>query len=763
MTLRPVICGYHLEQVLGVGRSGTVWAARQDRGLELEVAVKVIHPHLVYSELDARFEVEKAALSSLRHPGIASVLEAGTNDEGLPYLVLERIDGLPIDAYCDQHALPIEQRLELFLRCADAVEAAHRQGILHRDLKPSNILVSTTGDVPQPKIIDFGLAKILDPTFEHALESMVGSQLGTPLYMAPEQFGFAGPVDTRADVHALGAVLYELLTGCHVFDLEQFEGLDLGQQRDLLTNTPRMRPSQRVERATNRDAIAQARSTNPRRLVRRLRGELDAICMHALARDREARYSTAKELSSDILRHLRGEPLQLRTPTVGYVLRKAALRNRALTVTTALALTVIAILGVRLVDATRTARLQASDARALADFLLGHFSGQEPGSIAEPLARSEVDRAHQELLAAEPARDPRSTARALGRLAEAYEQLGDFARSDALLGDASALLFGPDVADTVMALGMVLDRSRLAMRSQRPDRADSLAQDVLTRAASVAGGGSIVREAHSARGRSALARGKLPDAIASFRLALELGDAQNVDRSTAARLRSDLGHALNRVRRHEEAARHLRAALALLDGHSTADREGRARVLHNLGVTLCGLADFDAAVPLLEEAAALQRTTPGGRDVLGGTLHDLGNAVWETGDGARALLLYLEALQIKRDVFGERAVETASTLSSLGDLYGERGRRLEAIACYRDAAAIVEEAHGPDHPTLAALGFNLGQALENEGFLEEALAHFERAALMDSIHYGADHPITQDDRQAVQRVRAALMTAKTGP
>src|SRR6056297_68446 len=263
----PSIHGLHLDRVLGTGNSGTVYAARQSGGLELEVAVKVIHPHLIYSELDARFEVEKAALASLRHPGIAHVLDSGTSDEGLPYLVMERVDGQSIDEYCDRNRLGVEERLEVFLQAAAAVEAAHLQGILHRDLKPANILVTDTADGPVVKIIDFGLAKMLDPLPEHALESMAGSQLGTPLYMAPEQFGFAGPVDTRADVHALGAVLY-----------------------DLLTKTPRIQPSVRVRQGgDDADAIARARGADVRALSRRLRGELDAICLHALAHDQIGR------------------------------------------------------------------------------------------------------------------------------------------------------------------------------------------------------------------------------------------------------------------------------------------------------------------------------------------------------------------------------------------------------------------------------------------------------------------------------------------
>ncbi len=752
----PSIHGLHLDRVLGTGNSGTVYAARQSGGLELEVAVKVIHPHLIYSELDARFEVEKAALASLRHPGIAHVLDSGTSDEGLPYLVMERVDGQSIDEYCDRNRLGVEERLEVFLQAAGAVEAAHLQGILHRDLKPANILVTDTADGPVVKIIDFGLAKMLDPLPEHALESMAGSQLGTPLYMAPEQFGFAGPVDTRADVHALGAVLYELLTGRHVVDVDALEGLDIGQQRDLLTKTPRIQPSDRVRQGgDDADAIARARGTDVRALSRRLRGELDAICLHALAHDREERYPSAQALAEDLRRHLRDEPLQMSTPSLAYVLRKSAARNRPLAVTVVVALIAIAGLGVGLVDATREARQQARDARSLSDFLLGHFSGQDTAVGDEALPRAEVDRAYEELRARDPAPESEDAVRAYRRMSLAYEQLGDPDRADTVLLDGIDLVLRPVAADSSAALDLVLDRARLALRSERHDRADTLGRHVLRESERI-GAGELSTLAHSVLGRLEIRRGRPGDAIPHFRAALETKEFRGARWSEEARLRSDLGLALNKVRRHDEAAAELRAALGLLDTHGGGRPAERARVLHNLGVSLCEMEDYAAAVPLLEEAVRLQRSLPERRGALGSTLNDLANAVWGLGDDSRALVLYLEALKVKREVFGHDSATTVSTLSSLGDIQEKQGRHAEAVRSYRDAVAILTAARSPDHPTIAIVSYNLGNVLEKMGLLPEALRSYAEAARVDSLHLGEDHPYVVESREAVDRVRVAL-------
>ena len=751
----PSIPGLHLDRVLGTGNSGTVYAARQSGGLELEVAVKVVHPHLIYSEFDARFEVEKAALARLRHPGIAHVLDSGTSDEGLPYLVMEWVDGQPIDGYCDRNQLGIEERLEVFLQAAAAVEAAHLQGILHRDLKPANILVTDTADGPVVKIIDFGLAKMLDPLPEHALESMAGSQLGTPLYMAPEQFGFAGPVDTRADVHALGVVLYELLTGRHVVDLEALEGLDIGQQRDLLTTSPRIRPSARVRGSADAAAIARARGSDARALSRRLQGELDAICLHALARDREERYPSARALAEDVQRHLRNEPLQLSPPSLVYVLRKSAVRNRPLAVTVVLSLIAIVGLGVGLVDATREARQQARDARSLSDFLLGHFSGQDTAVGDEALPRAEVDRAYEELRARDPAPESGDAVRAYRRMSLAYEQLGDLDRADTVLLDAIDLVLRPVAADSAAALDLTLDRARLALRSEHYDRADTLGRRVLRESERI-GAGDLTTRAHSVLGRVEIRRGRPGDAIPHFRAALEAGEFRGARWSEEARLRSDLGLALNKVRRHDEAAAELRTALDLLDAHGGGRPAERARVLHNLGVSLCGMEDYTVAVPLLEEAARLQRSLPERSGALGSTLHDFANAVWETGDDSRALVLYLEALKVKREVFGHDSATTVSTLSSLGDIQVVQGRHAEAVRSYRDAVAILTAARGPDHPTIAIVSYNLGNVLEKMGLLPEALRSYAEAARVDSLHLGEDHPYVVESLEAVDRVRVAL-------
>jgi tetratricopeptide (TPR) repeat protein len=337
----------------------------------------------------------------------------------------------------------------------------------------------------------------------------------------------------------------------------------------------------------------------------------------------------------------------------------------------------------------------------------------------------------------------------------AYEQLGDLDGADTVLLDAIDLVLRPVAADSAAALDLTLDRARLALRSEHYDRAATLGRRVL-RGSERIGAGDLTTLAHSVLGRLEIGRGRPGDAIPHFRAALETGEYRGARWSEEARLRSDLGLALNKVRRHDEAAAELRTALDLLDAHGGGRPAERARVLHNLGVSLCGMEDYAAAVPLLEETARLQRSLPERRAALGSALNDLANAVWETGDDSRALVLYLEALKVKREVFGHDSATTVSTLSSLGDIQVVQGQHAEAVRSYRDAVAILTAARGPDHPTLAIVSYNLGNVLEKMGLLPEALRSYAEAARVDSLHLGEDHPYVVESREAVDRVRAAL-------
>lgn len=342
---------YKLVEPLGEGGFGTVWRAEQREPIRREVALKVIKAGMDSREIIARFEAERQALALMDHPNIAGVLDAGTTDAGRPYFAMELVKGMPITEYCDTHQLSIRQRLELFIPVCRAVQHAHQKAILHRDLKPSNILVTEVDGKAVPKVIDFGIAKALGTSPEAALQvSMLQTQagvvIGTPQYMSPEQAGATRDLDTRSDIYTLGVILFELLTGDTPLSRDSLRKAALDEVLRLVREAEPKRPSSRVMPVT--DAMVQTsaeRQTEPHRLSRTLRGDLDWITLKALEKERERRYGSAVALADDLERHLNHEPVEAGPPSALYRFRKLVQRNR-LVVGAAAAILTMLILGI---------------------------------------------------------------------------------------------------------------------------------------------------------------------------------------------------------------------------------------------------------------------------------------------------------------------------------------------------------------------------------------------------------------------------------
>jgi WD40 repeat protein/Flp pilus assembly protein TadD len=297
------------------------------------VALKLVKRGMDSKEVLARFESERQALALMSHPGIAKVFDAGTSDDGPPYFVMEHVAGVPITEYCDRNRLSARQRLELFVEVCEAVQHAHTKGIIHRDIKPSNVLVSVQDSKPQPKVIDFGVAKAVSQRLtEKTLFTQLGVMIGTPGYMSPEQAEVTGlDVDTRSDIYSLGVLAYELLVGELPFDARRLRQAAWRELQRIIQEEEPPRPSARLTTlgATATDAAAK-RGTDPLTLARELRGDLDWITLKALEKDRTRRYQSASELAADVRRHFRDEPVQAGPPRALYRLGKAVKRHRLL-------------------------------------------------------------------------------------------------------------------------------------------------------------------------------------------------------------------------------------------------------------------------------------------------------------------------------------------------------------------------------------------------------------------------------------------------
>jgi len=461
------IGAYVIEGVLGEGGMGTVYAARQGEPLDRDVALKVVRDGVLTSRAATRFEAEMHVLASLEHPHIARIFDAGTTEDGVPYFAMERIHGRPITRFCDEEALPVAERLELFVEVLKAVGHAHQKAVVHQDLKPSNILVAEFDEDPVPKVIDFGISAVLSGVHEgHADDRRQGEsgdgptptigaddrgrshRFGTPTYMSPE--AEAGqPIDTRSDVYSLGVLLHELVTGELPPGAGSSAAGDAGPDGASSGGADRGPPSG--------DGVRAARTIGD---------DLGRIVEKAAASDPDARYGTVRELADDLGRYLMGYPVLARDGTVAYRLRRFVGRNRlpvlGVSAAAVLLIAVSAIFTIRLAKERDRARIEAEKATQVAAFLEGLFRVPDPWtqSAGDLTARELLDQG-AERVATDLEDQPEVQASLLGVVGRTYRGLGLWREAEERIQDAlerERALKGdrhPDVAARLHDLGTV--------------------------------------------------------------------------------------------------------------------------------------------------------------------------------------------------------------------------------------------------------------------------------------------------------------------
>lgn len=365
---------YRIVSRLGSGGMGSVFLAEREGGeFEQRVAIKMIRRYMMSQELIQRFDSERQLLAALHHPYVAQLIDGGTTKDGVPYLVMEYVEGVQIDVYCDQHKLDIKQRISLIKKVATAVQAAHQNLIVHRDLKPANVLITPDGI---PKLLDFGIAKLVDPTREDISgnTTMFGHLPMTPDYSSPEQI-LEGKVTTAGDIYSLGVLSYELLTGSRPYELTSTSHPQLMKSVEALTIE---KPSSHIFDPSQVDAQswAEHRSSTPQQLAKVLSGDLDRILLKALHKDPQQRYQSVGAFARDLDRYLAGMPVDAREDTLGYRVGKFVARNKL--AVGAAAVTLLAIvsgLGISLWQAgiareqSVNAQAQLVRAEAVSDFL----------------------------------------------------------------------------------------------------------------------------------------------------------------------------------------------------------------------------------------------------------------------------------------------------------------------------------------------------------------------------------------------------------
>ncbi|MFO0830681.1 MAG: serine/threonine-protein kinase [Phycisphaerales bacterium] len=658
------IASYRITREIGAGGMGVVYEAEQDFP-HRRAALKVVRPELVTQPLIRRFTHEAEALALLRHPGIAQLYEAGFADgerRRRPFIAMELVEGRPLSTYAREHDLTPRQRLELVALACDAVDHAHKRGVIHRDLKPGNILVNAEG---QPKVLDFGIAR-LTAADGATISTSLGQIIGTLGYMSPEQFSpDPAAVDARSDVYALGVILYELLAG---------------------------KPPIAIGTMTLAAAATAVQRTEPAllgSLSPLLKGDVEAIAAKALEKDPPRRYQSAAELAADIRRHLADEPVLAHPQTAWYQARKFARRNRTLVSLAAAALLALAagVVGTtwQAVSATRArhrADIQAQTSRQRADFLAEVIRAATPEVAGgrDVTVREMLDKA-SENLEGKPDLDPLVLADTHQLLAEAYTSLGDPIKSEE---HARGALAGHS-AQPAPPAALIKDQRLLAMALSRRDRAPEAAAmlaELLPRArASLGPDDPEVLSILHTRG-AVLSRipGKADESEATYQEAWEL----------ATRLFG------------KDDPRALSASLGLAFAAMARDDNTRAETLSK------EVMDARERLKGPEHADTLIAA-----HLWIATLH--AQQKWEEYDRTAPILH-----ERMTRVLGERHSVTIADAASLADRLRTRGLTAQALPIIRTVVEVNEQRMGQDAMFTVMHRYSLIQCLILEGLLPEA-------------------------------------------
>jgi serine/threonine protein kinase len=728
---------YRLVRRIGEGGMGAVYLAeRAGEGFTQRVALKLIRAGYADPQLQQRLAAERRILARLEHPGIARLIDGGTTPSGQPFYAMEFVEGTDLLRYCDDHSLPLRARLKLFIQICEAVHYAHQQLVVHRDLKPGNILVTVDG---RPKLLDFGLAKLLE--HDGGRDATQTASWLTPAYASPEQLR-AGRVSTLTDVYALGVVLYELLTGRLPYEVERLHPAELTR---VVCEVVPPAPSAVV-------ATGMVFGTSPRRLRRRLAGDLDVIALKALAKEPERRYASAAEFADDLRRYLEGQPVVARPDSLVYRASKLMQRHKA-SVAAACAVIVFLVggLGAALWQAREAsaARSRAEAAlrqsRDVSAFLLGLFDASDPqAAIGDTVAARALLRrgvAEVERLDGQPV----IQARMLMTLGHVYENLGRYQDAERLylraLGQRRTVL-GPhdvEVAENMDHLGA------LYRHMGRYHEADSLYHVALDIKSDLLGAEHpAVAETLYLLGFLMPYLGRMEESEAFYRRALAIQRRTlRPDDPRLSETMIQLATILSRRGTQDEAEALLREALATRVAAYGSGTPLVADAQTYLADFLHGVRQQDAeAERLYREAIAVHRRSPdGGLSELTHAIEGLAEVAETVGRYGESETLRREIVQTRRDYFGPGHPAVANGLAGLGDFLHRRGRLAEAEQLGRQEIAILQASMGPEHHAMASALARMGTLLTDEGRYRDADSVFREAIAMRERVSGPHHAL----------------------
>ena len=711
---------YRLLRPIGRGGMATVYLAERADGLwEQQVALKVIRRGLDTEDVIRRFLAERQILSSLHHPNIARLLDGGSTEDGLPYLVMEFVEGEPITAHSDAHGLSVRERLTLFCKVCHAVQFAHQSLVVHRDLKPSNMLVTEDGAV---KLLDFGIAKLLDDASGE--RTRTGRQLLTPQYASPEQVR-GEPITTASDVYQLGLLLCALLAGRRAYDVT---ALSPAQVEAQITGAEPERPSRLVS-----EEAAQARGLNAERLIRRLQGDLDAIVLKTLRKQPRDRYPSVESLVADIHRHVSGHPVEATRGAFTYKARKFVRRHVVGMITAGAFLVLLTGAAVALAQQRSRVIASAATAERVASFLASVFEDADPTtgvgdtmSVRTLLARG-AGRVEAEL-----AGQPALQAELYGVIGNAFRNIGLLEEGTEILGGAlekARQAYGP--ADEKLEAA-VWDLSAVHRDGREFELAQPLLEEVLELRRTRLGPNAVeFAEALATLGYN------VRDAVSPDSAAVLLQQARDVpgldpESEEGVKISLGLAFVLRAQGEIEEAEALYRDAIPKLRTLSPDDPDLGVHI-NNLAFLLKERGSYDEAASLYRETLSLYSDVHGrGHPVSLMLAANLSSALFEGGRVEEGDIVMRERVEAAREQWPQGHRRVAASLQERGNANLRFGDGLIAVPVLREAVTAFTGLQGERHSWTATARAWLGAALlvvesapEGDRQLAQALADFE--------------------------------------
>lgn len=714
------IDAYRILRETGHGGMAVVYLAeRADEEFRKRVAIKMVKAGANSEEILARFRNERQTLAALDHPNIVKLLDGGSTEEGLPYLVMEYVEGVPIDEYCDTHRLSITDRLRLFQTVCSVVQYAHQNLVIHRDLKPSNILITTEG---VPRLLDFGIAKLLNPEcFLAPLVTRSDWRPMTPEYASPEQVR-GEPVTIATDIYSLGVLLYELLTGHLPHELAHGSWAEIER---LVCEQEPPRPSTKVRTdRENSAAIANMRRAEPKQLVTLLHGDLDWITMKALEKDRTRRYATASEVAADVGRYLGHKPVIAGPASAIYRTRKYVQRHPfGMAVAAGVLILSATFVILQTIQLHRTTR-ERDRANRVTEFMTEMFKVSDPNESRgnSVTAREILDKASKDI---DPglAKDPQLQAQMMHVMGNVYRELGLYPRAQSLLERAVAIsrrVHGPENPETLSSMD---DLAWTLNQEAHLPEAEKLQRETLEIKKRVLGTGNQDTAGTMALLAWTLDReGQYAEAEKLERHALEMRrrDLGHEDEKTL-RVMSNLAATLGHEGHYAEAEKLKRETLEIRQRTLGPDHPYTLTSMNNLAFTLQQEGHYTEAEKLQRQTLDLQQRVLGPEhpDTLRSKSNLAADLAFE-GRFAQAEKLQRETLEIKKSVLGPDHQDTLWAMQELASSLHAEGHFAEAAQLQRETLDIQRRVLGRDNPNAIKTMDDLALTLRDEGHYAEA-------------------------------------------